>query len=196
MITSVQGILEWRGMDQVFVNVGGVSFQVFTPTSTLEKLGPVGGKVRLHTYFYLNLRTGVVALYGFASPEERAIFQTLLGITGIGPKLGLSLLSSTSPNQIISAVATDNVDFFTRVPGFGKKTASRLLLELKGALEKGKLGMPVTVVAQVDTDVAAALAALGYTPAEINHAVASLPDSESLTTEERIKLALQYLSRR
>lgn len=196
MITSVQGVLEWRGIDQVFINVGGVSFQVHTPTSTLEKMGSVGGKVRLHTHLYLNLRTGLVALYGFASPEERAIFQTVLGITGIGPKLGLSLLSSTTPNQIISAVATDNVDFFTRVPGFGKKTASRLLLELKGALEKGKLGMPVTVTAQVDTDVAAALSALGYTVAEINHAVASLPESESLSTEERVKLALQYLSRR
>lgn len=196
MITSVQGVLEWRGTDQVFINVGGVSFQVFAPTSTLEKLGPVGGKARLHTYLYLNLRTGVVALYGFASPEERAIFQTLLGIKGIGPKLALSLLSSTGPNQIISAVATDNVDFFTRIPGFGKKTASRLILELKGELERGKLGMPVTIAAQGDTDVAAALAALGYTAGEINHAVASLPESGSSSTEERVKLALQYLSRR
>lgn len=194
MITSVRGILEWKGLDQVFINVGGVSFQVFTPTSTLEKLGPVSAKVYLHTYLYL--RTDLVALYGFATAEERSIFQTLLGITGIGPKLALSLISAMRPDQIIAAVATDNVNFFTRVPGFGKKTASRLVLELKSELEKGKLGLPVSPAAPQDTEVAAALAVLGYTPAEINHALASLPNEPSLGTEERVKLALQRLSRR
>ncbi|MBI4331918.1 MAG: Holliday junction branch migration protein RuvA [Chloroflexi bacterium] len=194
MITSVRGLLEWKGTDQVFVNVGSVSFQVFVPTSTLDKLGPLGGRVQLHTY--LHFRTDQVSLYGFSSAEERSIFHTLLGVTGIGPKLALSLLSSVSPDQIVAAVATDNVSYFTRVPGFGKKTASRLVLELKSELEKGKLGMPVGEAVQQDAEVAAALSALGYNSSEINQALASLQPEPSLSTEEKVKLALQRLSTR
>ncbi len=195
MITSLRGNLEFKGADQVFVAVGGVSFQVFTPSSTLDKLGPVGGRVQLHTY--LHLRPDQITLYGFSSVQERSLFQNLLGITGIGPKLALALLSSISPDQIISAVATEDVNFFTRVPGFGKKTASRLVLELKSDLEKGKLGVvPVGAAGHPDMEVAAALSALGYSTAEINQALAAVPDDPSLSDEDRVKLALQHLSSR
>ncbi len=194
MITSLRGVLEFKSADQVFVGVGGVGFQVFTPTSTLANLGPVGSRVHLHTY--LHLRTDQVTLYGFSSPQERALFQTLLGVTGIGPKLALALLSAVSPDQIVSAVATDNVSFFSRVPGFGKKTASRLVLELKSDLEKGKLGMPVGASVQQDTEVAAALASLGYSASEVNQALAAIADQTSLSTEDKVRLALQYLSSR
>ncbi len=194
MITSVRGILEFKGADQVFVGVGGLSFQVFVPSSTLQKLGPVGTRVQLHTY--LHLRTDQVTLYGFSSAQERSLFRTLLGVKGIGPKLALSLLSSVSPDQIVSAVAMDNVNFFTQVPGFGKKTASRLVLELKSDLERGKLGMPVGATVQQDAEVAAALAALGYSAAEVNQALVAVSDDDSLTAEEKVKLALQHLSSR
>lgn len=195
MITSVRGVLEWKGADKVFVNIGGISFQIFVPTSTLDRLGPLGSRVQLHTY--LHLRTDQVSLYGFSSVEERSIFHTLLGVSGIGPKLALSLLSSISPDQIVAAVATDDVNYFTRVPGFGKKTASRLILELKSELEKGKLGIPVGAAVQQDAEVAAALTALGYTPAEVNQALSSLQaEVPALSTEDKVKLALQRLSGR
>lgn len=194
MITSVRGMLEFKGAGQVYINLGGVSLQVFIPTSTMDRLGPVGARVQLQTYFHF--RADVMALYGFSSVEERSIFLAVLGVTGIGPKLALALLSNVSPEQIVSAVATDNINFFTQVPGFGKKTASRLVLELKSDLEKGKLGVPLGMGMQQDVEVGAALAALGYTPAEVNQALNALPSDSSLSTEERVKLALQHLSSR
>ncbi|MDP2718281.1 MAG: Holliday junction branch migration protein RuvA [Dehalococcoidia bacterium] len=194
MIVSLRGTLEWKGTDQVFISMGGVSVQVFVPSSSVETLGPAGAKVHLHTFLYF--KNDVIAMYGFATPEERGLFQIFLGITGIGPKLALSLLSSLKPEQIIAAAAANNASYLGRVPGLGEKKAARLILELKSELEKGRLSIPVLQTGQPDSDITGALTALGYTLAEINQAVGSIPGTSDLTPEEKVKLALQYLSSR
>lgn len=192
MIVGLHGILEGRGPEGAIVRVGGVSLQVSLPTSTLERLGAVGDKVSLYTYLYF--REDAIALYGFASREELGLFKTLLGVSGVGPKLALSLLSVLSPDQLTLAISEANADILTQVPGVGKKTAQRLIFELKGKLEGVWVGaMPES--GQADADALAALTSLGYSVAEANRALASLPPDRKLSLEEKVRLALQALGK-
>jgi len=193
VISSLHGKLESLGSDWAIINVGGIGFQVFMPTSTLSTLGATGDEVELHTH--LHLREDNVALYGFTSPDELRLFQTLIGVSGIGPKLALAMLSSLSVEQIIMAIVTGSIDLLTITPGIGKKTASRIILELKEKIGAGWVITPATQFAQENTDVLAALTALGYSAAEATRAVATLPATE-LSLEDKIKLSLQYLGRK
>ena len=191
MIAGIEGTLESRNADGAIIKVGGVSFQVSAPTSTLSALGAIGEEVHLYTYLYV--RDEVVALYGFSSPDELECFRTLIGVSGIGPRAALSMLSAMSPDQLALAIATDNVDLLSQVPGVGKKMASRLALELKGKLDTTWVGAPA---ATGDAEVMAALGSLGYSTSEAASAVATLGDCAELATEERLRLALQYLATR
>ncbi len=190
MIASLRGKLESLGNGWAIINVGGIGFQVYMPTSTLAALGNTGKEVQLHTH--LHLREDNVTLYGFASPAELVLFQTLLGVSGIGPKLALSALSAMNVEQLTMAIATGSTDLLTTIPGIGKKLASRVILELKEKIGAAWVPTPATRLAQENTDVLAALTALGYSIAEAAHAVAALPASSKLSLEEKIKLALQY----
>ncbi len=189
MISSLEGTLQAYGSDSVTIKVGGVGFQVYVPHSTLSKLGAIGDEVRLYTHLYL--REDNVALYGFTSPEELSFFQTLLGVSGVGPKAALTLLSAMNPEQLSLAIATDNIELLSRAAGVGQKLASRLVLELKGKLERRGTAAPPG-----SAEVVAALNSLGYSAAEATRALASLPDSPNLTLEDKIKLALQYFVRK
>ncbi len=189
MIASLHGTLESIGGDGAIINVNGVGFKVSLPTSTLSTLGATGTKVHLHTQ--LVLREDNVALYGFATTEELELFQILLGVSGIGPKLGLAVLSTMSVEKVIMAIATGSVDLLTVVPGIGKKTAQRLVLELKDKIGVIPIGAPAALLAKENADVISALTSLGYSVAEASRAVATLPPSE-LSLEEKIKLTLQY----
>ncbi|MFH1169412.1 MAG: Holliday junction branch migration protein RuvA [Chloroflexota bacterium] len=192
MIASLEGRLESLGEAWAVINVGGIGFQVHMPTSTLSALGPVGSGVKLHTH--LHLREDNVTLYGFASPEELLLFQTFTSVSGLGPKLALSMLSSMSPEHLVTAIATGNADLLTTIPGIGKKVASRIILELKEKIGAGWIATPATPLDQENIDVLAALTSLGYSTAEAAKAVATLPPaSKKLNLEEKIKLALQYL---
>ncbi len=191
MISSLHGKLESLRGDGAIINVGGIGFQVSMPTSTLSALGKAGDEVNLHTH--LHLREDNVTLYGFTLAEELALFQTLLGVSGLGPKLVLAMLSAMSVEQLTMAIATGSVDLLVIVPGVGKKVASRIILELKEKIGAGWIAVPPTRIAQENTDVLTALTSLGYSAAEATRAIASLPDSPDLTLEEKIKLALQYL---
>ena len=191
MIVGLEGILERRGAEWAVIKVGGVSLQVYMPSSTLSKLGDIGDKVQLHTH--LHLREDNVALYGFASIEELGIFQNLIGVSGTGPKMALAILSAMSPDQLAMAIASGNVDLLTQVPGVGRKVASRLILELKGKLGRGWEGAPALELAQENADVMAALTALGYSASEAIRAVASIPGSTDLSLEDRVRIALQQL---
>jgi len=188
MIAGLHGKLEAVGSDWAIIDVGGISFQVYMPTSTLATLGAIGKEVRLHTHFHL--REDNATLYGFASTEELGLFETLLGVSGIGPKLALSMLSAMSVEKLAMAIATGSVDLLTMVPGIGKKTASRIILELKEKIGAG-LVIPTAQIAEENTDVIAVLTSLGYSVNEATRAVATLPTSE-ISLEEKIKLALQY----
>ncbi len=189
MISSLCGKLESLGSDWAIINVGGIGFQVRMPTSTLSTLGPIGKEVKLNTH--LHLREDNVTLYGFGSAEELALFQILISVSGVGPKLALSMLSSMSIDQLTMAIASGSTDLLTTIPGIGKKIASRLILELKEKIGAGWIITPATQVAQENADVLAALTSLGYSAIEATRAVASLPSGNKLSLEEKIKLALQ-----
>jgi Holliday junction DNA helicase RuvA len=192
MIVSLQGRLDTVGPDAAVINVGGVGFQVFMPTGDLAGLGAPGHEVKVFTH--LHVREDNLSLFGFAAPDGLRLFETLLGVTGLGPKLALALLSALSPEQLSTAIVTGSVDMLDMVPGIGKKVANRIILELK---EKIGAGLAVTVETQAareNTDVLAALTALGYSAAEAVKAVAALPADASLDLEEKVKLALRHLA--
>ena len=190
MISSLQGKLEALGSDWAIINVGGIGFQVYMPTSALSTLGAAGKEVKLYTH--LHLREDNVSLYGFSLADELALFQMLIGVSGLGPRLALAMLSAMSVEQLTMAIATGNSDLLTVVPGIGKKVASRIILELKDKIAAGWVITPPTQLAQENTDVLAALTALGYSAAEATRAIATLPPSTDLSLEDKLKLALQY----
>lgn len=192
MITGVSGILEDRGAGWVQVRVGGgVSFQIFVPQSTVEDLGAIGDEVRLHTRLYV--RDDEPVLYGFPSAETLRLFQTLNGVAGIGPRTALALLSSMGYQSLINAVASGDVDALSRAPGVGKKSAGRLVLELKGRLQ-GDMAPGPTQMGGEDGEVVSALMALGYSAAECRRAVASVGNGNDVSVEEKIRRALQQLA--
>jgi Holliday junction DNA helicase RuvA len=187
MICGLEGILEWRGDDSVILNVGGVSFRVYVPASTLSTLDDVGNTVKLHTH--LQVKEDSLTLYGFSSTEELELFQLLISVSGVGPKIALALLSALRPEQVIMAITSGNAEMLSRVPGVGQKMAARLVVELKGKLPHIEVAPPL------DADVLAALTSLGYSMAEATRALASIPDSPDLPLEDRLKIALQHLSK-
>lgn len=192
MLVALEGILESRGIDSAVVKVGPLSIQVYVPGSTLSQLGTVGDRVHLHTHLYL--REDNIAVYGFVSVDELALFQNLISVSGIGPKAGLAFLSTLSVEQLASAIVAGNIDLLTQVPGIGKKIAGRVVLELKGKMEKGWIGAVAPALKQEDADVVSALTNLGYSLKEATQAVASLPNAEELDLEEKVKLALRQLA--
>ena len=190
MIASLKGKLDSLGSDGAVIDVNGIGFRVYMPTSTLSSLAGIGKEVHLHTY--LHLREDSATLYGFASPDELSLFQTLIGVSGLGPKLALTMLSAMNLERLTLAIATGNRELLTAVPGVGKKVAERIILELKDKIAAGWVTAPAVEFAEANTDVLAALTALGYSASEASRAVASLPADTELPLEERVRLALQY----
>ena len=192
MIAGLHGTLESRGANWAIIKVGGLSLQVYMPASTLSTLGAIGEEVHLHTH--LHFKEDNLALYGFASQQELELFQMLIGVTGVGPKASLSMLSAMNANDLALAIATGNVDLLSQVPGIGKKMSSRLVLELKGKLES--VGVGAAVLGEANAEVIAALVSLGYSPSEAASAVAAIADSPDLALEDKIRLALQHFAAR
>lgn len=194
MISSLHGKIESLGSDQAIINVGGIGFQVYMPTTALTTLGIPGDDVNVFTH--LHLREDNVALYGFTSTEELWLFETLISVSGLGPRLALSMLSSLNTEQITTAIATGSIEMLEMIPGIGKKVANRIVLELKDKIGAGWIATPATELARENTDVLAALTSLGYSAAEATKAVANLPADSNLDLEEKIRIALQYLGGR
>lgn len=193
MIVNVRGVLEATGPDWVHLRVGGVTLQVSVPANAVSRLGPAGGDVSLHTH--LRMRDEQPVLFGFPDAASLSLFTLLTGVAGVGPRLGLSLLSVLEPASLQLAVATGDVAALAAAPGVGSRTASRIILELKGKVDVGELAEP-GISQDGDSEVIAALSALGYTPAEARSALDNLPDTEGATVEERIRLALQQFATR
>ncbi|HZQ29351.1 MAG TPA: Holliday junction branch migration protein RuvA [Acidimicrobiales bacterium] len=197
MIGSLRGVLLDRSpAGEVLVEVGGVGYRVTVPATTLAALGDLGAPVFLHVHTHV--REDAIVLYGFATRDERVCFEAVLGAHGVGPALGLAILSAHSPASLARALATDDVDALTLVPGVGKKTAARLLIELKARLD---LDLTVDLVAVSAAsgngggpwaEVRAALAGLGYGPDEVRAAMAGLPDDGPV--EDLLKVALRQLA--
>ena len=192
MIAAIEGTLELRGTDWAIIKVGGVSLQVYLPASSLNQIGAVGERVQLYTH--LHWKEDNIALYGFISQQELDLFKMLISVNGVGPKAALAMLSNLSPEQLALAIASGNADLLTQLPGVGRKTANRLVTELKDKIEKGWTEIS-SCLTQDSAEIVAALTSLGYSTAEVTQAVAALPSSPNLTLEEKIKLALQHLAR-
>jgi len=192
MIASLHGMLESLGSDGAVINVSGIGFRVYMPASTLSTLGKIGAEVKLHTY--LHLREDNASLYGFASTEELELFQNLISVSGLGPRLALAMLSSMTIERLVMAIATSSADLLSEIPGIGKRTAERIILELKDKIGAGWVTAPGVQIAEENADVMAALTSLGYSAAEANRAVATLPADAKLSLEEKVKQALQYFT--
>lgn len=172
--------------------VGGVGFQVSVPQTLLDGLSGPGQEVTLHTH--LHVRENDLALFGCDSEEELALFRLLLGVSGIGPKVALSILSSLPPDQLQAAIAQEDVVMLARVPGIGPKTAKKLVFDLKDKIAvEVMVGEPRPVLTDADADLIAALTTLGYSVAEAQEAIRALPP-EPLPLEERVRLALAYFA--
>ncbi len=192
MIASLKGTIETLNVDSAVINVGGVGFQVFMPVSTLLTLGGLGEEVRIHTYTHV--RDDAILLYGFSAEEDLKLFQMLINVSGVGPRLALAMLSAMSVEQLVSAIAGGSEELLTSVQGVGKKLAARLVLELKDKMNTGWMGAKVVPVGEGDGEVVAALLGLGYSASEASRAVASLPHDRKLTLEDKVKCALGYFS--
>lgn len=189
MIGFLHGKLQARTDDSIILNVGGVGFRVRISASTSVGLGAVGSDVQLFTH--LRVREDELSLYGFATEQELHLFETLMTVSGVGPKVALNVLSSAATDTVRMAIAQGNVDALTAVPGIGKKTAQRIVLELKGKVDVSGLG-DVEELSPLDEDVMNALLTLGYSAAEANRAARSVPTNVK-ALEDRIRVALQYL---
>ena len=194
MISSLHGKIESLSSDQAIINVSGIGFQVYMPTTALTALGIPGDDVNVFTH--LHLREDNVALYGFTSADELWLFETLISVSGLGPRLALAMLSSLNTEQITTAIATGSIEMLEMIPGIGKKVANRIILELKDKIGAGWIAIPATELARENTDVLAALTSLGYSAAEATKAVTNLPADSNLDLEEKIRIALQYLGGR
>lgn len=194
MIGRLTGILLEKLPPQIVVDVSGVGYEVDVPMSSFYNLPATGEKVSLFTHFVV--REDAQQLFGFLTQKERAAFRELIRISGVGPKLALSVLSGLSVDELASAIALQDAGRLTRVPGIGKKTAERLLLELKGKLADAlpHVGGAGPATATVANDALNALLALGYSDKEALPALKQLP--EGLTLEESIRQALKLLARK
>lgn len=189
MIATLNGKLQVRGDDAVIVNVGGVGFRVRVPSRLLADLGATGSEVQLFTH--LHVREDDLSLYGFATEDELRLFETLLTVNGIGPKVALGVLSAAPAETLRLAIAQGNVEALTAVPGIGKKTAQRLVLELKGKIEVAGIG-EIGGLEPADQDVMNALINLGFSAMDAARAARAVAPSAK-TSEERIRQALQFL---
>ena len=195
MIGSLRGTpLDRPAIGEVIVEVGGVGYRASVPTSVLSGLGPVGSEVFLHVHTHV--REDAIVLYGFAHADERRCFEAVLGAHGVGPTLALSILSALSPAALSTAVLEDDLVTLCQVPGVGKKTAARLLLELKARLDLPSLdggGPPAAPAGSARAEARAALVELGYGPDEIAGAL-EVVDGD-VPVEEMVRTALRELVR-
>ena len=193
MIGRLSGTLLEKNPPQILLDVGGVGYEVSVPMSTFYNLPKLGEKVALFTQ--LIVREDAHLLYGFGTEAERATFKQLLKVSGVGPKVGLAVLSGMSVNDLAEAVATQESGRLTRVPGIGKKTAERLLLELK---DKLKVDVHITVGGDTHkptsaADILNALISLGYNEKEALYAIREL--AKDVTVSDGIRQALKLLSK-
>ena len=190
MIGRLAGLLAEKNPPQLLIDVGGVGYEVDVPMSTFYQLPALGERVLLLTHFVV--REDAQVLYGFLTAEERATFRLLVKISGVGPRTALAILSGLSVAELAQAVSLQESGRLVKVPGIGKKTAERLLLELKGKLG-ADLARPATVASDAQADILQALLALGYSDREAAASLKALPPEVSVS--DGIKLALKALAR-
>ena len=189
MIGRLRGVLADRTPSGLLIDVGGVGYEVAMPPRDIAELPALGEEVVVH--IHLHVREDAMALYGFSTVEGRDLFRDLIGASGVGPKLGLAMLATLTPSQLRGALAAEDVDTLTAVPGIGKRSAQKLILDLRARLTmpEGDLG----AVAGSVTEVRGALEGLGYASGEIREALDGLDPTQA--PEALLRAALQRLGR-
>lgn len=203
MITYIRGILEGMEEDKVIVDVGGVGYGIYMAGTAMGRLPALGKEVKIHTY--LHVKEDLMQLYGFLTRDELRVFRLLIGVSGIGPKGGLGILSALGPDDLRFAVASNDVKAIQAAPGIGKKTAEKLILELKDKLKlENALENTVNAV-QNTADTSAgmanemtgeavqALVALGYGNTEALKAVRQVEITEEMSVEDVLRQSLKYM---
>lgn len=200
MIGRLRGTLAEKQPPHLLVDVNGVGYELEVPMTTLYRLPGLGEPLTLHTH--LVVREDAHLLYGFSSKRERELFRELIRLNGVGPKLALALMSALEVDELVRCVQAEDTSALTRVPGVGKKTAERLLVELKDRFKVWE-SMPsiaplveparAAAVSSPQSDAVSALVALGFKPAEASRAV-SLVDEDDLSSEELIRRALKGMA--
>jgi len=195
VISILRGVLLARSPASYTIDVGGVGFQVAVPERTAAAAPQPGAEIELHTH--LHVRENALDLYGFATTEERSIFRALLGVSGIGPRTAIAVLSRLSADEVVSAIEHKNTAAFCRAPGVGKKTAQRILLELAEKFDLGAVGGSGARVAAAEEAIQA-LVTLGYTEVQASKAVAEIRSRRAgdVETAELIREALQLVGGR
>jgi Holliday junction DNA helicase RuvA len=186
-IARLQGTVAERGPDWLIVDISGVGYLVHGPAGTVTRAN-TGDEVTLHTH--LTVREDDMTLYGFASTDERRLFQTLIAVSGVGPKAALALLSVMNADELTYAIASGNAAALSRAPGVGQKLASRVVLELRGKLVAEA---PATLPGE-GSEVVSALMGLGYTQAEAVEAVAKSELPTDAPVEDKVRVALAYFT--
>jgi Holliday junction DNA helicase RuvA len=201
MIAQLRGIILEKQPPQLLLEVNGIGYEIDAPMSTFYRLPDMGQPILLYTHFVV--REDAHHLYGFYSREERTLFRTLLKVNGVGPRLGLTILSSMEPSAFVYSIVNNNVSSLVKLPGVGKKTAERLVIEMRDKLkdwqsetsakltQSGDLSRSV-ISNQTIQDAISALIALGYKPQEASRAVSRIED-KNLSSEEIIRCALREM---
>ncbi len=202
MIAYIKGSLAETDGDRIVVETGGIGYQIFVPLSVFDRLPARGEQVQIYTYFAV--REDAMSLYGFLTRDDREVFRLLLGVNGIGPKAALGVLSTLTPDELRMAVLSGDEKAIAKAPGLGKKTAQKVILELKDkmslqdALDKfsehaGQTAGAVAAGTANVSEAVAALQALGYSASESMAAVRKIEGTAEMDVEEILKQALKYL---
>lgn len=201
MIGRLRGKLAAKHAPELLLDVNGVGYELLAPMTTFYRLGAVGDEITLHTH--LVVREDAHLLFGFATLEERALFRELIKVNGVGPKLALGILSGIETEAFVRCVQEADISTLVRIPGIGKKTAERLVVEMRDRLIKiGQVevtgGAPSFIVAAPPTpvqDAQSAMESLGYKPQEAAKAIAGINREPGLSSEEMIRRALRSLAK-
>ena len=190
MIASLSGTVQKIEASSLVVAVGGVGVRVFVPRTVLENVGGVGRAIGLYTH--LQVREDDLSLFGFENEDDLELFQVLLGVQGVGPKVALAILGALSPELLKSAIMREETAVLQRVPGIGKKTAERIMFQLRDKLDLGGAAATLPLVSDVDADVIDILTGLGFSIIEAQTALQHVP-REVRAMDERVQAALQHL---
>lgn len=201
MVSYIRGELAALEEDKVIVDVNGIGYGIFMPGHSMSLLPPIGEEVKIHTY--LNVREDAMQLFGFLTKDDLKVFKLVIGVSGIGPKGGLSILSQLSPDDLRFAVMANDAKAISAAPGIGRKTAEKLIIELKDKLsvedilernqDEPQKSASGTAGNNVQAEAVQALTALGYGSTEAMKAVKKVEMSEEITVEEVLKQALKYM---
>jgi Holliday junction DNA helicase RuvA len=191
MIAGLIGTIHRAEQDAVLVNVNNVLYRVFTTGRVVSAAASLEGEQEFHTH--LIVREDAQLLYGFLTPADLQWFQILISVNGVGPRLALAVLTRFSADELLSVISSEQIDLLTTVPGVGKRTASRIILDLRGKLPEN-LDTAVVNASATNADAIEALQALGYTMSEARNALGKLTLDEGATVEDQIVAALRELS--